>query len=55
MLTYIYSYLTYLLDVPRQQIQYEQDYVEKGLLRTKLFANSLRTKCTYVWMRLILH
>ncbi len=30
--TYIYSYSSYLLDGPRQQIQYEQDYVEKGLL-----------------------
>ncbi len=49
-LTFIYSYSSYLLDVPRQQIQFEQDYVEKGLLGTKLFANSLRTKCTYVWM-----
>ncbi len=51
-LTYIYSYSSYLLDMPRQQIQYEKDYVEKGLLWTKLFGNSLRTKCTYVWIRL---
>ncbi len=49
---YLYSYSSYLSDVPRQQIQYKEDYVEKGLLGTKLFANRLRTKCTYVWMGL---
>ncbi len=37
-LTYIHAFSSYLLDVPCQQIQYKQDYVEKELLRTKQFA-----------------
>ncbi len=37
-LIYIYSYSSYLLDVSHQKIQYEQDYVEKGLLPTEQFA-----------------